>query len=139
MKIQKIITLSLVISNLLCAERFIKEGEIVYDNKTKLSWQRNPSSERISVNNAKKYCTNLDYGGKNDWRLPNQYELVSLIDYKKYNPAISTELINIINGYYWSSSFDKRNTLYPYIVVSFQDGIDAGAGKDYNEYVLCVR
>ena len=33
-------------------------------------------------------CNNLDYGGYDDWRLPNLRELLSLMDYNWYNPAL---------------------------------------------------
>ncbi len=45
------------------------------------------------------------YKGHNDWRLPNRTELVSLVDYTKFNPAIDTAVFpNTPNNAYWTST-----------------------------------
>jgi hypothetical protein len=96
MKIKNLILIGLIVPNILWADRFSKDGEIVYDSKTKLSWQSKPNSKQFNWNSAKSYCSNLTYGGKSDWRLPNIDELKSLVDYNKYDPAIATNLKQII-------------------------------------------
>ncbi|HHB95287.1 MAG TPA: DUF1566 domain-containing protein, partial [Campylobacterales bacterium] len=96
-----LILIGLVLPNIVWAYRFEKNGDVVYDSKTELTWQSSPSSQKFSWSDAQNHCNNLNYGGHSDWRLPSIYELKSLVDYKKYNPAIATNLIDIDTVYYY--------------------------------------
>ncbi|MEI7436613.1 MAG: DUF1566 domain-containing protein [bacterium] len=62
----------------------------VTDNLTGLVWARNANLAGIAMTwaDAIVYCTNLTYGGTNDWRLPNVREMQSLIDYGRNTPAL---------------------------------------------------
>ena len=62
--------------------------EVVFDPSTNLFWQKEPTSVE-SWKDALAYCSNLEYAGFSDWRLPNKNELVTLVDYSKSNPASS--------------------------------------------------
>ncbi len=125
--------------NILWAERFEKNGDLVYDSKIELTWQSSPSSQKFNWSDAQNYCHNLSYGGQSDWRLPNIYELKSLVDYTKYNPAIATTLINIdTNSYYWSSSKDVDDSSDAW-VVNFKTGGDLWRNKSDKDLALCVR
>jgi len=55
------------------------EKEVWKDPNSGLTWQVNPTGDRISWNNAKSHCQNLSLGGYSDWRLPTVSELRSLI------------------------------------------------------------
>lgn len=55
-------------------------GEVVEDMLTGLSWQRD-SYLASSRQNALDYCRDLEYGGHGDWRLPESFELLSLVEY----------------------------------------------------------
>jgi len=48
------------------------------DTASGLSWRRNINPERLSWEDAKKYCDSLEWYG-NDWRLPSISELRSLV------------------------------------------------------------
>ena len=58
---------------------------IVTDVRTGLQWTK----ERFSQNwqGALNYCENLNYGGCSDWRLPNIFEMKSLINKDAKQPA----------------------------------------------------
>ncbi|HOW50506.1 MAG TPA: DUF1566 domain-containing protein [bacterium] len=109
----------------------IAPEEIVTDNNTGLQWQRAFLSGRSSWNDALLYaCDGVAYGGFNDWRLPSDRELESIVDYGRYNPSIDTEafpdtsfvehwssLVRADNAEYaWSVSFDygyvRRRSIY---------------------------
>lgn len=105
--------------------------EIVTDNNTGLQWQRTLLSGLSSWNSALLYaCDGVTYGGFNDWRLPSDRELESIVDYGRYNPSIDAEafpdtssvehwssLVRADNAEYaWSVSFDygyvRRRSVY---------------------------
>ena len=63
----------------------------VVDNLTGLMWARNANLPGATQTwaQAVAFCKNLNYGGHNDWRLPNMMELFSLMDMKYTRPALS--------------------------------------------------
>jgi len=135
MKMNKMIAILLMLVSLLHADSFEKKGSMVYDSKTKLSWERSPSSKKMNWQEAVQHCKSLEL------RLPNLYELKSLVDYAKYDPAIRTDLIDIkTDDYYWTSSEDvnplnKKKSAW---LVYFHDGNDGWGYKADTYYVLCV-
>ena len=131
---KKLIILALIAGNLLYAEDFEERGSMIYDSKTELSWQKKPSTKKMQWQEAKNYCEDLEL------RLPNLYELKSLVDYGKYNPAIRTSLIDIqTDDWYWSSSIYKRKSDSSSAwVVDFRDGSDYWSFQKTTNYVLCV-
>ncbi|GAG66544.1 unnamed protein product [marine sediment metagenome] len=130
-------------------ERFIAktiEGDkVVIDNATGLMWAADRFaagcgdgdtdywSDAILVGNA------LDFAGNTDWRLPNINELVSIINWNKYDPAldeppfISTQSLN-----YWSSTVDKNDTCYA-LVINFRNGFISNEDKEEKVFLRCVR
>jgi len=134
--------------------RFIKIGDIVRDNLTKLDWQDSIKSEKMSWKDALNYCENLSLEGYNDWNLPNQHELFSIVDYSRNYPAIYKEFQNTYIDKYWSSSRDLDTHLSDFvgfvslyksfhrviINIDFADGTIYETNDDDNDkYVRCVR
>ena len=111
--------------------------QIVTDTNTKLQWQDNESVSKNWIE-AIDYCEALTLGGYNDWRLPNQNELRSIIDRSKSWPAISSTFQNVVSFYYWSSTttVDDKDDAWS---VYFGYGFSHRDGKSYVDYVRCVR
>jgi len=136
------------------------------DPKTKLMWQNEDYTEeekkafRNEYNyskvrdweGAKEYCKNLKLEGYDDWRLPNIYELSTLVTHKKGFPTLkiikdplSYDMAGLEIPIFWSSS--KKEFIYnntkQFIVKTFNfedyncDSLSDGP-QNYN-YVLCVR
>ena len=115
------------------------DGLTVTDNVTGLVWQREDDNTPRTRDNAISYCEGLTLGGHTDWRLPNEYELQSIVDYGRYNPPIDTGVFPGTNtDWYWSSSTYAGNTYYAWYV-TFDDGIVYGYSKTDTGYVRCVR
>ncbi|NCN09744.1 MAG: DUF1566 domain-containing protein [Leptospira sp.] len=98
----------------------------IRDNTTGLEWQRCHSGlnndatcsdsaiepDLLNWQNALQYCSNLTFAGFSDWRLPNQNELLSLVDYSIPNPTkFDTLLFNAPTGLnntrMWSSNVGR--------------------------------
>ncbi|MDD5519037.1 MAG: DUF1566 domain-containing protein, partial [Candidatus Omnitrophica bacterium] len=77
--------------------------------------------------------------GYSDWRLPNVRELMSIVNYGVYNPAINTTYFsNTQSSDYWSSTTYASNTPYAWRV-SFSGGHVSCYDKTNSYYVRPVR
>ena len=74
--------------------------QIVTDSITKLQWQDDSDARSVkkSWQGAISYCEDLSLGGYSDWRLPNKNELISIIDYSTYKPAMDGVFQNTISN-----------------------------------------
>ena len=67
------------------------DTDCVVDNLTGLMWARNANLPGAAQSWAQAiaFCKNLNYGGHNDWRLPNIRELCSIINTNYSAPRLS--------------------------------------------------
>ncbi|MEK6545569.1 MAG: DUF1566 domain-containing protein, partial [Nitrospinota bacterium] len=76
----------------------------ITDNVTGLTWQKEDDNIERAWDNANTYCDDLTLGGYSDWRLPSDMELMSIVNYGIYNPAINTTYFPDTNSsFYWLS------------------------------------
>jgi len=134
---KQIIFIIIFISTILNATLSRDTNGTVKDNITNLMWQDNISSSSVEWVNAITYCENLTLGSFNNWKLPNKTELLSIVDYNKSSPAIST-FINTNLGYYWSSTTSNDDKMEAWII-SFKLGHTSKNNKNKSLYVRCVR
>lgn len=114
------------------------EDGTITDNNTGLMWKKD-ESPAMNWKDALEYCENLEWAGYDDWRLPNQKELATILDlsyqnqswfFADYFPDTKTEP----RGFYmasntfsetfgWGVNFqfaydgyyaDKKNGVYPF-------------------------
>jgi len=115
-------------------------GEMAIDERTGLTWQDNRfvESERVNYAQAEKLCKELRLGKYSDWRIPTIKELLTIIDYKKYDPAILDGFSIAESRYYWSSTqyMGDPDKVWG---IDFKDGATDGNGKSYDRRVRCVR
>jgi hypothetical protein len=137
--------------------RFTDNGDgTVTDELTGLIWLRNADCfGQKAWAHALSDCSTLgdgdcgltDSSSPNDWRLPNDRELHSLVDYSRPPPQSPSggaalpsghPFINAQPSIYWSSTthsaFNQRAWH-----VNFGDGTVHHDGKTYQFYVWCVR
>ena len=101
--------------------RFWKLSEnTVYDWYSGLEWVADPSEmggawgtpgnpEPMTWDEGIEACNNLNYSGRNDWRMPNSNEIETLIDYGMDHPATSKKTFkNTKSDDYWSSSMTNH-------------------------------
>jgi hypothetical protein len=86
--------------------RFVDNQDgTVTDNCTGLMWQKDTGNDGNGLDwcAALTYCENLELAGHDDWRLPNVRELQSIVDYGRFDPAISP-VFGALSSFYWSST-----------------------------------
>ena len=131
------------------APRFTKADGVVTDSKTTLEWQDNYSDNGKNIKYANwtdaiDYCEELSLNSQNDWRLPNKKELLSIVDYGTFNPAISSVFKMTTSSVYWSSTTNRSYTDRGFYVnfawyVNFGTGHTNIVSKSRNYSVRCVR
>ena len=123
------------------AARWKRSDSVVTDTKLGLMWQDDSAAKSTykKWKDAKRYCRNLSLAGHTDWRLPTYDELLSIVDYDRYNPAIMPSFKNVnTSDYYWSSSAYVSDSEYTWVVY-FKDGYTNYYDKAEKHYVRCVR
>ncbi|MBO4696403.1 MAG: DUF1566 domain-containing protein, partial [Lachnospiraceae bacterium] len=115
----------------------ISGADVVTDSTTGLMWQKTYLNRKTIWQDALEYCESLEYAGYSDWRLPNQNELTTLLNYNKTDSPYS-DFPDMSDGTFWSSSTPLYNKEYAWFV-------DFGYGNVYPYYkarrnpVICVR
>ena len=113
-------------------------GDTVTDHKTGLIWQRGDDGQYRNWDAAGQYCADLSLGGKRDWRLPSMDELLTIVDYSRFLPAINP-VFDCNDDYYWSSTLSAEYPQEGRWPVRFTDGYAQVASMAITAYVRCVR
>ena len=144
------------------------DREIVTDIATKLMWQDNEDANTIekqwqtfkkyelcleaiergeeelgrcedtSGDTATTYCSALELGGYNNWRLPTRDELFGIVKSDVGTPTISGVFQNTASLYYWSATNDASKTGSAWRVF-FHHGVTSSDIKSYHASIRCVR
>jgi len=123
----------------------------VTDNLTDLIWLKNANcfgygSWTKALNDcnslADGICGLTDSSSAGDWRLPNRYELESLLDMSKRQPALAaghpfTDVQS--DSHYWSSTTRADNQSYAWVVGLFYGYVQHAAKSATGYYIWPVR
>lgn len=111
----------------------------VTDLSTGLVWQKTGDGYTGTWNIAINYCDDLTLGGQSDWRLPEYWELLSLVDYGKLtSPTINTDYFSSTSGGYWTSTIYSSSPTYRWQVY-FQTGSTSYTHYTNSARTRCVR
>ena len=118
---------------------------IVRDKNTGLFWESQNEWGRVSLEKAKKYCSNLTKWWRK-WRLPKITEWETLYDYKRNSAreiyylinSINTDYFNIGNSLQWTSTrwTDRRD--FDFFLFSPYEVQTYNTWGSYELYFLCV-
>lgn len=105
----------------------------IKDLRTCLEWGPSSANE-MNWADARKYCEKL--GG----RLPERFELESILDLTKYSPAIDKDFFadTKTDDYYWSNTIVAGYSDFAWFV-DFVSGIVCYCNKGDDDYVRPVR
>lgn len=123
---------------IVAANRLIED--VVEDQVTGLYWQRSAPTTTFNLTSATSYCDTLAIGGRDDWRLPNRRELLSIVDYSKAGgqvAAIDSIFENTYKTWYWTSDGYAINPSRTFQVY-FKYGLSNHQDNDQDGYVRCV-
>lgn len=124
--------------------------ETVTDNATGLMWQKcsiglsgsdcaTGTATQMDWTTALSTCNALDFAGHTDWKLPNRFELDSLLNLYNGSPAIDTSKFPATqSNYYWSSTTYVNDPTNAW-GVNFYNGLTNNYYKAGSNYVRCVR
>lgn len=139
--------------------RFVVNGDCVTDNLTGLMWAKNanlfgskkwqdgvtyPAQDAIdAMNGSNPSATGYHLCAYSDWRLPNQKELLSLLNYaagtgtgSQVSWLTSQNFASVQGSRYWSSTvYDSSNAWY----VNMNNGTNSKISMTNGGYVWPVR
>lgn len=103
---------------------------------TSLQWQKTPNNEPITWTNADAYCSSLGDGS----RLPEIKELISLVDYSMFNPALpeGNPFQDVVLSWYWSATALAENPSLAWEVAVANGRVDTN-DKSVVSRTWCVR
>jgi hypothetical protein len=113
----------------------------VTDLVTGLMWQQPVASTVYAWADAVAYCPPLSIGGHNDWRLPTEIELVSLINGFPRTPDPSIDLDAFTQtpaDFFWSATPLAGSPGVAWFVL-FDGGTVSASDARYPFHVRCVR
>ncbi|HPY15883.1 MAG TPA: DUF1566 domain-containing protein [bacterium] len=127
--------------------------EIVKDNNTQLQWQRtlptsytgctggNPVGTQCRWQEAINYCDGLNYGGYEDWRLPNIKEINSLAYFgMNGGPSIDSFFFpDTPLDYFWSYSSYFNDSARAWYISFFANSRLNIVEKTQGRFVRCMR
>jgi hypothetical protein len=123
------------------AGRYTTTSTTVYDNKTRLTWQRTVPATAYSWADAKAYCASASVsailGGIG--HLPTIKELATIVDYSANPPKIDlTAFPGTPAEYFWTSTVRLGSTTLAWIIDFDQGPTNYDVVTDMND-VRCVR
>ena len=137
-------------------ERFTRNTSVsgqpvVLDNVTGLQWQGcagGTTGDACAAGDAAKYdwdaalayCDSLSWSGYSNWRLPDELELDSLVDFSRTYPSIDiTAFPGTLRTFFWSSSSYVTKEFNAWRVNFDVGGMDYLGHKLYTYRARCVR
>lgn len=125
---------------------FIDNGDgTITDTITGLMWQKTDGGE-MTVENARKYCSELSLGNYTDWRLPTAHEAYSILNHQNAKPALDATAFTKTAAEYWWTSDVQINDTTKIWVTNAGGGIGnhakketVSAGGTKKIHVLAVR
>ncbi len=123
---------------------------VVLDRMTQLEWQGciaglsgaacgTGTEIQLDWYGARHYCDSLEWGGHDDWELPDPRQLISITDAERHEPSIAEALFPATAHHLFVTSLGSSSEPANAWFVSFADGYMGHDGRYSEKYVRCVR
>lgn len=126
--------------------RTLEGDDVVIDLATGLMWAADGdeagcrSATKCSWSVALNYAKSLDFAGFTDWRIPNIFELISIVDSGSEQPLIlEPPFANTRFDSYWWTSTSRHGLTTFAATVGFSMWYVSLRSKITNYYLRCVR
>ncbi|UJF17281.1 DUF1566 domain-containing protein [Vibrio sp. SS-MA-C1-2] len=117
-----------------------QSGKTVFDENTKLTWERDSSRIWMTALEGKEYCASLELDGYDDWRYPLIKELHTITDLGEFRPAIDTKaFLNMPRQSSGIWTFPVSNHPDHAWHIGFPDGHTMGQHTASTKMTRCVR
>jgi len=134
-------------------DRKLMWQDMTYTDKEQGAYKRNQTTGKTgSFSYAKRYCSNLNYAGLYDWRLPTSSELMAVHNMKEeFHQKLNSKIIynerefretgkvlfqDDLRGNFWSSTISSNGKSY---VVYTTDALRYEKSESSKSYIRCVR
>ncbi|MEA1918466.1 MAG: DUF1566 domain-containing protein [Campylobacterota bacterium] len=141
MPIDGIVSKSMIRLFLLLLHVTLSAATLHIDTETALMWQDVPENRGTlyTWDEAKAYCEELDLENYDDWWLPSEAELVTIVDTSRpKGRMIKKGFIYYKGKPYWTSSTYSWNAPEAW-VISFNNGASYSEDKHQSLHVRCMR
>ena len=118
--------------------RYQVQAQDVRDLATGLRWERAPTTEPLTFEAARTYCSRLKLGGPRPWRVPTLGELLTLIDERASAPMIDRAAFpgTPADAFWTSSTFANGRELAWYVRFDHGSGLYGRLVESF--HVRCV-
>ena len=130
-------------------ESLSKESGVVTDVATGLQWQdefenNDGTGEFGSYDEGVAYCAVLSLDGHEDWRMPTQEELLSIVDKSREphdEPVINKVFENVLTdeAYLSSTNYEDDEETVWTVDYTYGDSTDVALTWSDGYYIRCVR
>lgn len=120
--------------------RWSSDTETVFDENTRLRWQRTIPRTALSFESAARYCDDLELDGQGGYRLPSTKELQTIVHEGRHDPSIDQHLFpgTPAERFWTGTRLDPTNDDEVFYV-EFSRGTTEGAPTSEALWVRCVR
>ena len=118
----------------------IHDDGSVMDEVTGLMWQQKDDGVSRSWSDSLAYCEGLILAEHEDWRLPTEWELQSILNYGAASPAIDGQAFPDTKwSYYWTSTTHSGNPESAWVVLFSYGYVLQHDKADDSPFSRCVR
>lgn len=117
----------------------INDDKVVINITTGLMWHQSGSKGHMNWEKAKLWVDALNskgYAGHNDWRLPTEEEVVSLLEPDKKDGIYIDRIFDKIQLFVWTGDSYLSHSAW---IVSFRTGLVTWCEVKYRNYIRPVR
>ncbi|MBP5591221.1 DUF1566 domain-containing protein [bacterium] len=112
-------------------DKSVKNEETVKDENLKIEWMRTSTESTYTWEEAVEYCEDLEYGGHDDWRLPNPKEMLF--------STLSPKMLDTDRNF-WSGTPKHSDSTSAWVLYNNGEDITVRTwSKTSSLYVRCVR